>query len=192
MLFPNTIKNYRGVEKALGVLALLEGEFTNDPSDPGGVTKWGVASRYHPEVLRSNFKKTDADSIFIEQYWKPSGANRIKSEILALTLFQISVHIGVTKAVTLLQSTLNICVQDGERLKLDGKAGTQTILKVNQMSETSTLLVEIALRASYMGSRIQRASTDKNSADKLVAFENRVTNNYYHAVSEHGVKIWSA
>ena len=35
---------------ALAIVKGIEKPYSNDPNDPGGETKWGVARNYHPEI----------------------------------------------------------------------------------------------------------------------------------------------
>ena len=52
----------------------LEGKPSDDPNDPGGVTIWGLASKYHPEVTRVTPIEY-AKKVYLEQYWIPSGCD---------------------------------------------------------------------------------------------------------------------
>lgn len=55
----------------------LEGRPSDDPSDPGGFTIWGLASRYHPEVNRAT-PLSYAKKVYLEQYWIPSGCDEAR------------------------------------------------------------------------------------------------------------------
>lgn len=52
----------------------LEGKMSNDPSDPGGFTIWGLASRYHPEVTEHT-TIAYAKEVYLRQYWIPAGCD---------------------------------------------------------------------------------------------------------------------
>lgn len=52
----------------------LEGHYSNDPSDPGGETCWGLAKRYHPEVTVDTTIEY-AKKVYLEQYWIPAGCD---------------------------------------------------------------------------------------------------------------------
>lgn len=47
----------------------IEKPLANDPRDPGKLTKWGLSSVYHPEVLRPDFSRDDALNILKAEYW---------------------------------------------------------------------------------------------------------------------------
>lgn len=51
------------------VVKTLEGPPTDDPSDPGGFTIWGLASKYNPEVMRYTTYE-QAKQIFRTKYWR--------------------------------------------------------------------------------------------------------------------------
>lgn len=51
------------------VVKTLEGPPTSDPSDPGGFTIWGLASKYNPEVNRTTTYE-QAKQIYRAKYWR--------------------------------------------------------------------------------------------------------------------------
>ena len=51
----------RDFERAVEFVLAHEKYRANDPHDPGGLTIWGLSSRYHPEVRKmKNMSKEDA------------------------------------------------------------------------------------------------------------------------------------
>ena len=55
----------------------LEGndEYTDDPSDPGGPTKYGICKRYNPDVDVKNLTLGKAKEIYLKKYWIPAGCD---------------------------------------------------------------------------------------------------------------------
>jgi lysozyme family protein len=55
----------------------LEGNenYTNDPDDPGGETKYGICKKYHPTVDIKNLTLSQAKQIYLEKYWIPAGCD---------------------------------------------------------------------------------------------------------------------
>ena len=55
----------------------LEGKekYTNDPRDPGGPTKYGIAGKYHPGVDIEHLTLEQAKEIYIKEYWIPAGCD---------------------------------------------------------------------------------------------------------------------
>jgi hypothetical protein len=60
-------------EKAFELVIGLEGVSSNDPRDPGGETKYGIAKRYHPNLDIKNLTLEQAKEIYLNEYWIPSG-----------------------------------------------------------------------------------------------------------------------
>lgn len=58
-----------------------EGVYSNDKDDRGGETKFGIASRFHPGVDVKNITEQDARNIWENEYYKPSGADRMNPGI---------------------------------------------------------------------------------------------------------------
>jgi hypothetical protein len=59
--------------KAFEIVIGLEGKVSDDPRDPGGFTKWGLSSKYNPEV--GMWTTLDqAKEIYYEKYWVPAGS----------------------------------------------------------------------------------------------------------------------
>ena len=63
-------------DKAFELTIGLEGKPSDDPSDPGGFTIWGLASKYHPEVTIHTTIEY-AKKVYLEQYWIPSGCDSV-------------------------------------------------------------------------------------------------------------------
>lgn len=48
------------------------GQYSNDPDDPGGETKYGIDKRSHPNVDIKNLNLQGAMCIYWEHYWSPN------------------------------------------------------------------------------------------------------------------------
>jgi lysozyme family protein len=107
------------------------GGYTNDPSDSGGETKWGISKRAHPELNIKALTFTEALYIYENQYWKED-YDQILSDRIAFKLFDIGVLIGVPKASKLLQETIKDC---GLLIRVDGNIGNITIAAINSLEE---------------------------------------------------------
>ena len=57
--------------KSLNFVLKWEGEYSNDPSDPGGETKYGISKRAYPELDIKSLTKEDAARIYYRDYWQP-------------------------------------------------------------------------------------------------------------------------
>ena len=53
-----------------------EGGYVNDPSDPGGETKYGISKKAYPKVDIKNLTLDDAIEIYKDDYWLPAKVDR--------------------------------------------------------------------------------------------------------------------
>lgn len=96
------------------------GGYTNDPADPGGETRWGVAKKSHPSLDIKNLTLEQAKDIYRNEYW-----NRIRGDDLelpvALVMYEQQVNQG--GAVKTLQKALGVSA--------DGVFGPKTLETLN-------------------------------------------------------------
>ncbi len=87
----------------------FEGGYVNDPTDPGGETKYGISRRAFPYLDIKNLTKAKAIEIYEEKYWKGSIAERLDSENeeLIIKVFDLGVHMGQTGVRKLLEKVIN-------------------------------------------------------------------------------------
>ena len=91
-------------ESALEFTLRWEGGYSNDPSDPGGETKYGISKRYHPNVDVKNLTIDEAQEIYRMEYWNPSGCDSLP-EPLDLIVFDTAVNMGIKRARSFLSET---------------------------------------------------------------------------------------
>lgn len=77
------------------------GGYTNDPTDPGGETKYGIAKHSHPDVDIKNLTLDQAKAIYFDEYWL---RNRCDTMSLGLSVayFDTCVNLGGGRAWGLL------------------------------------------------------------------------------------------
>lgn len=71
----------------------LEGGYVNDPNDPGGETKYGIAKRYHSKEDIKNLTIERAKEIYKEEYWGPAGCDNLPN-LYDLVVFDTAVQYG--------------------------------------------------------------------------------------------------
>jgi lysozyme family protein len=86
------------------------GKITEDPDDPGGLTRYGISKRAHPEVDPRNLTLESAQEIYRREYWDPLRADSITQQPIAEILFDTAVNMGVAQAVKLAQVVLALPV----------------------------------------------------------------------------------
>ena len=64
-------------EKIIADLIVREGGLVSDPDDRGGMTKFGISQRAHPELDIPNLTKEEAKQVYFEDYWVGGHVNRV-------------------------------------------------------------------------------------------------------------------
>ncbi len=127
---------------------------TNDPDDPGGVTKYGISKRSFPDVDVKNLNEDSAKEIYKEHYWDRVGGDFFTSQAISEKLFDTAVNMGVRASARLAQKTVGA--------KADGIIGPETRLAIQLTNEESFLmgftLLQIAL---YCGIARKRPKSKK-------------------------------
>lgn len=100
----------------------------NDPDDPGGVTKFGVDQRSHPDVDVANLTQEQAEEIYWSE-WLDCSAGKLPSP-LSIVYFDAVVNTGKTQATFFLQ---RVC-----GTKDDGIFGPKTLASVLKAIEDSS------------------------------------------------------
>lgn len=98
--------------KFIKVVLANEGGLSNDISDKGGLTKYGISQRAFPGLDIKNLTLATAAQIYYDQYYLPMSLGKITNDELALHLFDMGVNAGTKMAVKLLQKLYGL-VQDG-------------------------------------------------------------------------------
>ena len=60
-------------DHALSIVLGHEGNdtLTDDPKDPGGLTRWGISQIAHPSVDVRHLTREGAAAIYRAEYWEP-------------------------------------------------------------------------------------------------------------------------
>ena len=102
-------------------------QITDDPADPGGLTRYGISKRAHPEVDPRNLSLESAKAIYQRDYWAPCDGDLLTSQLVAELLFDAAVNMGPAQAVRLAQIAAG--------LPVDGIMGGGTLDALNQADE---------------------------------------------------------
>ena len=129
-------------ESALKKTLRFEGGYSNDPSDPGGETKFGVSKRSYPNLDIASLTIADAAAIYRKDYWT---YDSVQSQAVAEKVFDMAVNMGPNEAHSLLQRSLNYF---GKKLTEDGKFGPSTLAAVNTV-DSEKLLAELRARWAF-------------------------------------------
>lgn len=113
----------------------IEGTFSDDPHDDGGVTKWGISSKYHPEAAKDTFTRAKAIDIYFEEFWKKFRCDDLPP-VLGVVFFDCTVN-QTGQSVKLLQRALDV--------KADGVIGPVT-LKAAESKDAGVVVRELVAR----------------------------------------------
>lgn len=125
-------------DRAFNWIISAEGGDSDDPDDPGGYTRFGIAQAYHPEINVPALTKADAERIYRERYWDKVRCDEFPVEV-AIALFDGSVNQGPGTAVRLLQRALGV--------EADGVVGPATIAAARRLPPAEVLLDFLSHRA---------------------------------------------
>jgi lysozyme family protein len=124
---------------ALRVVLIHEGgsEFTDNPNDPGGATKYGISLRFvrgegvdidHDGDIDADDIKglsaEDAEKLYASFFWAPVHADNFMQPVAA-KLFDVGVNVGTKRGAVL--------AQKAALAEVDGLIGPQTIRAINAM-----------------------------------------------------------
>ena len=107
---------------------------TNDPDDPGGVTKFGLSARgtgIDPEEIKALTERKAID-LYRKLYYKPSKCDRLP-ERLQEAYFDTVVNSGISRATKVLQQAANHKNRKGRQITVDGRIGPNTIAAVKDL-----------------------------------------------------------
>ena len=107
-------------EPAIAITLRWEGGLSDNPNDPGGLTNFGISQRSYPTLDIRNLTQAEAEAIYRRDFWKYDG---VESQAVANKLFDEGVNTGVSHAVKMAQSLLNI--------SRDGVFGSGTLSALN-------------------------------------------------------------
>ena len=84
-----------------------EGNYSNDPNDPGGETKWGISKRAYPHLDIRNLTRNEAKYIYYWDFWVIIDAKDLPDGV-AFQLFDFAVNSGIQTAIRYFQRALGV------------------------------------------------------------------------------------
>jgi lysozyme family protein len=113
---------------------------TDDPQDPGGLTKWGISQRAFPDLDIRNLTKEQAKELYRFHYFNRCRCGSFPPQI-ALALFDGAVNQGPHRAIQLLQKALGVTP--------DGVVGEETISAAQRADQGEALVDYLSHRAAH-------------------------------------------
>lgn len=97
-------------DKAFEFAMLWERYLSNVPGDPGGLTIWGIASRYWPtevaamQAMSKDASRNYAKSFYLREFWSKLSCDELPYP-LDMVVFDTGVNCGVSRAQRFLSET---------------------------------------------------------------------------------------
>jgi lysozyme family protein len=137
--------------------------YVNDPADPGGETKFGIAKNSNPTVDIKALTFSEARDIYYARYWVPGLCDKLSTR-LALLHFDGCINIGVQRAKQLLQKAAGVTP--------DGVIGPVTLAAITAKNDIDLCNALCDARAAYYQQIVQARPA---SAKFLKGWLNRIT-----------------
>lgn len=117
-----------------------EGDYVNDPADPGGETKFGISKRSYPDVDIKQLTISQAKALWFHDFWMP--VRDLPHCSVQFQLCDAAYHHGFHNAVQFLQRAVGAAD--------DGVWGARSKEAYNKLSENDILLRFIGYRLQFM------------------------------------------
>jgi len=137
--------------------------YVNDPDDPGGETKFGVAKNANTDLNIKTLTWDGAKTVYFNRYWIAGSCDKLPPR-LAVLHFDGCVNHGVKKA--------NMFLQQAAGVVADGDIGPVTLSKIVGSSEIGLCNKVCDLRAKFYNDIVKNKPT---SAKYLAGWLRRIT-----------------
>ena len=121
--------------------------YENDPQDPGGETKYGIAKNKNPTVDVTNLDWEGAKAIYYQSYWLAGSCDKLPGCVAALQ-FDGCVNNGVGGASKFIQRAVGV--------PADGQIGQQTIDAVGTIDPIALCNAICDQRTQYYNNIVQQ------------------------------------
>lgn len=125
-------------KQALEIVLAFEGAMSNDPNDPGGLTKYGISQKAYPDLDIAGLTREQAGLIYLRDYWNACRCDELPWP-LRLPVFDAAVNQGQGTAAKILQGLVGVAK--------DGVIGAKTIAAARQFDS-------VQLAENYLAERL--------------------------------------
>lgn len=120
-------------ERAVANVLKNEGGFSDNPSDPGGMTRYGISQRAYPSLDIRNLTVEQATAIYQKDYWTAIHGDELPAAV-SFALMDWAVNSGVQASIQGLQRALG--------LRVDGIMGPMTVAACSYPGVVTALSAE--------------------------------------------------
>jgi len=132
-------------------LLKVEGGQTDDPTDSGGRTKFGISKKAFPHLNIFDITEDQARDIYKDRYFRGPGFDKLPAEIQA-AMFDYGVNSGPAIATKALQRVVGV--------NADGALGPMTLAQVATFPPADLLLGVTRERSRMLCNLVQRRPKD--------------------------------
>lgn len=129
-------------ERALNFCLRWEGEYSNDPNDPGGETNFGISKRAYPNEDIMRMTRGRAALIYRRDYWDKAKCNDMPWPV-NFVHFDCAVNTGTGRANQILQQAAGV--------NADGVIGPVTLDAIKSGDPANIAEVAILKRERFYG-----------------------------------------
>lgn len=115
-----------------------EGNYVNNPQDPGGETKFGISKRSYPDVDIANLTAEQAKDIYRRDFWTPLADAH---PAIKFQVFDFAVNSGIGTAIRKLQTAVGAAD--------DGHWGPMSAAAIAKMDVSRVLMRFAAERLDF-------------------------------------------
>lgn len=117
-----------------------EGEYSNNPEDPGRETNWGISKRSYPNVDIKNLTRDQAKEIYRRDFWDRGQMEQFDPAV-AFQTFDFAVNSGIETAIRKLQAAAGVAD--------DGHIGPVTVAAIKNRGVNDMIMLLTAERIEY-------------------------------------------
>lgn len=117
-----------------------EGGYVNNPEDPGGETKYGIAKRSYPNVDIKNLTRDGAVAIYRRDFWERVQGDQLPRQF-AFQALDAAVNHGIGNAVRWMQRAVDVAD--------DGIVGPVTLNTIKRFDAADLVLLFNAERLEF-------------------------------------------
>lgn len=139
-------------------------KLVNNPSDKGGLTKYGISEKSNPGVDVSHLSYQEARNIYEAKYVKVPGFHQIHDPVLREQLVDFGVNSGPSVAISKLQKVVGV--------KEDGILGPATLVALDGLPDKTVSNLLVGERVRMIGRIVQK---NPSQLKFLVGWLNRAT-----------------
>jgi lysozyme family protein len=119
---------------AIGPVLQHEGGLVDHPSDPGGLTNFGISKKWADSqglcLDIKNLTVDQAKELYKKYFWDPYPYHEIADQKVATKSFDMAVNMGAIQAHKLIQRAVANC---GLEITIDGQLGPKSVALINSI-----------------------------------------------------------